>query len=552
MLKNILKNEFWHDRESNQAIIRLFLGLLVTLQIGYGMQQNIYPQQFTQYYILAVAYNLFSVINLVSVHFYRHSRLRTFLTIPGDVIGVSYAMVLTGAGPFSPLFFLYPWMFVSYAVRYGSQHLYLVALSCIIAFVVIVSLNNAWVSRSLDAFVYLVFLVMLPFYLDVLLKRVLSEREVKERALNVRNEFLATMSHEIRTPMSGIVGMIALLQRTPLDEKQAEYVTALENTSDILHSLINDVLDLSKLEAGKTRLKLQPTRINDIIEQTLHVLAPRARAKNLSLTTQIGLIPARVMTDPNRLRQILLNLVSNAIKFTQSGGIRLKVSAEQVTAGWKLRFEVIDTGTGIEARHQSRVFDAFYQCNQADTLSQQGTGLGTTICKQLVDLMGGEIGLVSTHGQGSTFWFTIPVQEVAEAQSEKQAGETGVGHQDQRVLNILVAEDNPINARVIATFLEDEGHNVILVDNGEKALEKLQSTAYDIVFMDMRMPIMDGLEATKKWRQLSADNNDTPIIALTANASPTDRSQCLAAGMDDFLIKPVSPDELKKILQTFT
>ena len=553
MLKKLFKNNYWQDRESNQAIFRLLLSLLVTFQIGYGMEMNYYPLRFNEFYLLAFSFNAFSIISLISLKYIPHSKFRTYLSIPADVIGVSCAMMLTDAGPFSPLFLLYPWMYVSYAVRYGVNHLYYVAISCVTAFIIILGITDTWHSHSLDALVYLAFLLMLPIYLKIILKRIITEREEKERALKTRNEFLATMSHEIRTPMSGIIGMTTLLERTELNEQQREYISSLRYTSTALHSLINDVLDLSKLEANKSQLDLQAVNLKEIVHDAIQVFAPRAKAKNVKLDFHFGNIPEVIIADANRLRQILLNLISNAIKFTCEGSVLVKVDGNKKENDiWNIKFEITDTGSGIEHKHLKRIFEAFYQCNQISNLPHQGTGLGTAISKELVELMDGEIGLNSIYGKGSTFWFQLPLAVARHAQANHSLSTKNTSPQTPKSLKILVAEDNLINAKVITTFLEDEGHTAVLVSTGEEVIEKLAADKYDMVFMDMRMPNITGPEATKQWRQLEAEDSHIPIIALTANASPADRHLCNTSGMDDFLVKPVSPEQLNNIIQKYT
>ena len=553
MLKKFFSDGYWQDRESNQAIFRLILSILVTFQIGYGMQMNYYPQRFNEFYLLAVSFNLFSIASLISLKYIPHSKFRTYLSIPTDVIGVSCAMLLTDSGPFSPLFLLYPWMYVSYAVRYGINHLYFIALSCITAFITILVITNTWQTHSLDAFVYLTFLLILPVYLKVILKRIITEREEKELALKARNEFLATMSHEIRTPMSGIIGMTTLLERTELNEQQKEYISSLRSTSTVLHTLINDVLDLSKLEASKAQLDLHAINLKETVYDSIQVFAPRAKAKNIKLNFSFDNIPEIIIADKNRLKQILSNLISNAIKFTQHGSVFLKIKGDKKdNNNWDLNFEITDTGSGIEQKHFCRIFDAFFQCNHISNLPQQGTGLGTAIAKELVELMGGEIGLNSDYGKGSTFWFRIPVTTTSNQEKEHpDTLQENRSNQTSKSLNILVAEDNAINAKVITTFLEDDGHTVDLVTTGKEAVERLSSDKYDMVFMDMRMPNINGPDATKQWRELENKGFHIPIIALTANASPADRQLCIASGMDDFLVKPVSPEQLNNIIQKY-
>ena len=553
MLKKLFSNIYWHDRESNQAIFRLILSLLVTFQIGYGIEMSYYPQRLNEFYFLAIAFNTFSIASLISIKYIPHSKLRTYLSIPADVIGVSCAILLTDAGAFSPLFLLYPWMYVSYAVRYGINHLYYISASCITAYIIILAITNTWYSHTLDASVYLIFLLILPLYLKVILKKIITEREEKEQALKTRNEFLATMSHEIRTPMSGIIGMTTLLERTELNEQQREYISALRSTSTVLHTLIDDVLDLSKLEANKTQLDLQAVNLKDIVRDSVHVFSPRAKAKNIKLNFSFKNLPETIITDANRLRQILLNLISNAVKFTQEGSVFINaIGNKKENDTYNIKFEIIDTGSGIEKKHLCRIFEAFYQCNHFSNLRHQGTGLGTAISKELVELMGGEIGLSSCFGKGSTFWFQLPITE---ATSQVQTYQTFTSKENFDTLpkpfKILVAEDNLINAKVITTFLQDEGHTAVLVTTGEEAIEQLSTDKYDMVFMDMRMPNVNGPEATKQWRKLEREGFHTPIIALTANASPADRKLCIASGMDDFLVKPVSPEQLINVIQKY-
>ena len=554
MLKKFFTNGYWQDRESNQAIFRLLLSLLVTFQIGYGMEMNYYPPYFDEFYLLAFSFNGFAIINLISLKYVPHSTFRTYLSIPIDVIGVSCAMMLTDAGPFSPLFLLYPWMYVSYAVRYGIRHLYYISISCITAFIVILTITDTWYSHSLDAFVYLIFLLMLPLYLKIILKRIIVEQKEKEQALKTRNEFLATVSHEIRTPMSGIIGMTALLERTELNEQQREYISSLRSTSAVLHSLINDVLNISKLEANKIQLDLQAINIKEIVHDAIQVFVPRAKAKNIKLDFHFDNIPEAVIADANRLRQILLNLISNAIKFTEKGAISVNVTGcKKENDIWDIKFEITDTGSGIEDKHISRIFEAFYQCNHTLNEPQQGTGLGTAISKELVELMNGKIGLNSVYGQGSTFWFQLPLSAASNSPSTDQTlTEKNITASLHKSLKILVAEDSPINAKVITTFLQDESHTVTLVSDGKEAIERLIAEKYDMVFMDMRMPNITGPDATKQWRRLEKEGFHTPIIAITANASPADRHLCIASGMDDFLVKPFSSEQLNNIIQKYT
>ena len=549
MFNKIKNNPYLKDSEFQQAVIRILFGISLTAYIGIGMSTHYYPAHFLEYKIFAAGFFLYSTLTITSVIIFPNVWYRRYLTTAIDIFCLCYAMLLTGAGPFSAYFLIFPWIFISNGVRYGKTSLTYTTIISTISFSTVVLATGSGYSHYLEASAYFLFLLILPFYINIMLKREMEERAEKERALNTRNEFLATISHEIRTPMSGIIGMTKLLERTELNELQREYISSLHNTSSILHSLINDILDLSKLEAQKIQLDLHTVNLRKVINSVIQIFTPQAKAKNIQLDCQIKNIPEIIRTDKNKLRQILLNLISNAIKFTQSGSVLVKITGNKKDNDlWNIKFEIIDTGSGIEQKDIPRVFEAFYQCNKTSSLPHQGTGLGTTISKELVGLMGGEIGLSSNSGTGSTFWFQLPLQEITSNSQTIDLPSTTTA-QISKPLNILVAEDDLINAKVITTFLKDEGHTVVLVNNGEEAINKLSTDKYNLVFMDMRMPVTNGPEAAKKWRQLEKGDSHIPIIALTANASSADRQLCLDSGMDDFLIKPVSAEQLNDVIQ---
>lgn len=549
MFNKIKNSPYLKDSEFQQAVIRILFGISLTLYIGIGMSTHYYPAHFLEYKIFATGFFLYSTLTITSVIIFPNVWYRRYLTTAIDIFCLCYAMLLTGAGPFSAYFLIFPWIFISNGVRYGKTSLTYTTIISTISFSTVVLMTGSGYSHYIEASAYFLFLLILPFYINIMLKREMEERAEKERALNTRNEFLATISHEIRTPMSGIIGMTTLLERTELNEQQREYISSLHNTSSILHSLINDILDLSKLEAQKIQLDLLTVNLRKVINSVIQIFTPQAKAKNIQLDCQIQNIPEIIRTDKNKLRQILLNLISNAIKFTQSGSVLVKITGNKKDNDlWNIKFEIIDTGSGIKQKDIPRVFEAFYQCNKTSNLPHQGTGLGTTISKELVGLMGGEIGLSSNSGIGSTFWFQLPLLEITSNSQSIDLPSTTTA-QISKPLNILVAEDDLINAKVITTFLKDEGHTVDLVNNGEEAISKLTTAKYDLVFMDMRMPITNGPEAAKKWRQLEKGDSHIPIIALTANASSADRQLCLDSGMDDFLIKPVSAEQLNDVIQ---
>jgi two-component system sensor histidine kinase RpfC len=453
----------------------------------------------------------------------------------------------------SPLYSVYLWVTVGNGMRYGHRYLRIATALATVSFFCVTRLSPYWLANPFLSWGLLLGLAAVPLYFDSLLQALTRAMDDARRANEAKSRFLAHMSHELRTPLNGIIGMAEVLASTKLDREQRESAEIIQSSAQALLLLVNDVLDISAIEAGKLSVKEQEFDLAAVLERARRMLAQQAQAKDLDLRSEIDLaLPRTVRGDPQHLLQVVLNLLSNAIKFTRTGYVLLK--AEQVSRygdTTQVRIWVVDTGIGIPQEARQRVFQAFEQVDSGRDRRYGGSGLGITIARTLTELMGGRIGLEDNAGGGTRFWVELPLTIVPEVAQPAAASADGIAkviafddpfvrHRARMpTLNVLVADDQEANRAVLRRLLERAGHRVAYAEDGEQALDRLVAESFDAILLDLHMPGMSGFDVIRQARVMEAGRARTPIIVLSADATVEARREAERAGAFAFLTKPV-------------
>ena len=562
-MRNRIKKEI-HDLSTNlaseieQSLIRLVVVFGVCMYLFFwAVPQGL--DNITPKIVLTGIYTGLSLLLFVSIKLRPKPIVyRIISAIFIDVIVLSIFLSL-GDESVLGMGWIYLVIIIGNGFRYGASYLYIALVVSIIAFTFAFLFNTHWSNNAIHIFGMYLSMLILPLYMKILLNRLTHAMNVANESTKAKSQFLANMSHEIRTPMNGILGMLELSLKEPLSDPQEKRLRIAQNSANSLLTLINDILDLSKIEAGKLSFEKIDFNIKRLTHDIVQLLKQRADDKGISLKCSVNTDSGEwIKGDPTRIRQAIINLVGNAIKFTEKGGVTIYISLDNLNDQLTLQCKVCDSGIGITPEALRHIFDYFTQADASTTRNFGGSGLGLTLSQRLIREMGGDINVESELGKGSIFCFNLPVEKAIPQQSteeNQQPANTTVMDRSSEKANILLAEDNQVNQVVIKQMLSSLNCHVTIVENGQLLIDRLKQEAekhYDMIFMDCQMPVMDGYATTEylqAYWESDKPNSRIPIVALTANAMASDKQKCLSSGMDDYLAKPIRMDALSQMIE---
>ena len=549
--------------EVEQSIMRLFMTILTSVYMIFWAPKNISDQDLILTFSIICIYTALTFLLFVSIKLHpKLSNIRIITGIVLDAMTVSIFMSIEIQWVLSMSWF-YMIIIIGNGFRFGTQYMQLTLVVSLIGFTTACTVANYWAGHLGSIAIAYISILVSSFYINMLLKRLTHAIEAANSSAKTRSEFLANMSHEIRTPMNGILGMLELALNDPLPKPQLKRLTIAKNSADSLLVLLNDILDLSKIEAGKINFESIDFNLKDLTNEVVSLLKQNARDKNISLDifyhSKVGEV---FRGDPTRIRQAIINLLGNAIKFTQEGGVKVDIALKQQDQCILFKCKVIDTGIGISAKAQQNIFQYFTQADASTTRNFGGTGLGLALSRRLVHEMGGKMKVDSKVGKGSVFSFILPLEpaknKVKKETQQKITDPTNTQAEKQQSnnkTNVLIAEDNAVNQVVIEQMLTQLNCDITIKNNGQLLVDTITENPqhdYDLILMDCQMPVLDGYAATQSLQDYWQSHIDSriPIIALTANVMPEDKKKCLDIGMDDYLAKPIKmkalADKIKK------
>ncbi|MCW0447436.1 ATP-binding protein [Xanthomonas sacchari] len=559
------------DTEHGQAFVRIcMVALILAYELSFSHGWDIAPRQ-RAYVIGLTLISQAVALALMSWILARPQRsdVRRIIGMVADYGLMSMAMSAIGE-PMACIYVVIMWVTIGNGLRYGNRYLYLAVAMAVASFSITLMTSDYWIANRGLGIGLLVGLAAIPLYLSGLLRQLTSTTAEARRASEAKSRFLANMSHEFRTPLNGLSGMTEVLATTRLDAEQRECVNTIQASARSLLSLVEEVLDISAIEAGKLRLDKRDFSLRETLEGISLILQPQARAKRLTYQVDVAPdVPDYLSGDPGHLRQVLLNLAGNAIKFTETGRVDIRVRLHKNEQGQpkRLSFDIVDTGIGVTPEMRPRLFEAFEQADVGLARRYEGSGLGTTIAKGLVEAMGGSIGYQENAPHGSHFWFELPfVAAAVPASTDLGAPAASVPAVAEEIdtsgnviafsdpflrhrarvrgMRILVADDHAANRMVLQRMLQKAGHRAICVDGAEAVLDALAESEFDAVIVDLHMPGMSGLDMLRQLRVMQAGGPRTPVVVLSADVTPESIQRCEQAGARTFLAKPVVANRL--------